>query len=88
MPLCRPAVSAVAILTFITSWNQFLWPLLVLTQTKSQTIPVGLSGLIGGSAIQFAETMASSVLGILPLFAVFLLLQRRIVQGVAQTGIK
>ena len=88
MPLCRPAVSAVAILTFITTWNAFLWPLLVLTQTKSQTIPVGLSGLIGGSAIQFAETMASSVLGILPLFAVFLVLQRQIVQGVAQTGIK
>jgi multiple sugar transport system permease protein len=88
MPLCRPAVSAVAILTFITTWNAFLWPLLVLTQTKSQTIPVGLSGLIGGSAIQYAETMASSVLGILPLFAVFLILQRRIVQSVAQTGIK
>ena len=88
MPLVRPAISAVAILTFITTWNAFLWPLLVLTQTKSQTIPVGLSGLIGGSAIQFAETMASSVLGILPLLAVFLLLQRQIVQGVAQTGIK
>jgi multiple sugar transport system permease protein len=88
MPLCRPATSAVAILTFITTWNAFLWPLLVLTQTKSQTIPVGLSSLIGGSAIQYAETMASSVLGILPLFAVFLVLQRRIVQGIAQTGIR
>jgi multiple sugar transport system permease protein len=88
MPLCRPAISAVAILTFITTWNAFLWPLLVLTQTKSQTIPVGLSSLIGGSAIQYAETMASSVLGILPLLAVFLVLQRHIVQGVAQTGIR
>ena len=88
MPLCRPAISAVAILTFVTTWNAFLWPLLVLTQTKSQTIPVGLGGLIGGSAIQYAETMASSVLGILPLLAVFLLFQRQIVQGVANTGIK
>lgn len=88
MPLCRPAISAVAILTFISTWNQFLWPLLVLTQTKSQTIPVGLGGLIGGAAIQYAETMASAVLGILPLLAVFLLLQRQIVQGVANTGIK
>jgi multiple sugar transport system permease protein len=88
MPLCRPAISAVAILTFITSWNAFLWPLLVLTQTKSQTIPVGLSGLIGGATIQYAETMASCVLGILPLLAVFLLLQRQIAQGVANTGIK
>ncbi len=88
MPLCRPAISAVAILTFITTWNAFLWPLLVLTQTKSQTITVGLSNLIGGSAIQYAETMASSVLGFLPLLAVFLLLQRQITQGVANTGIK
>ena len=88
MPLSRPAMSAVAILTFITSWNAFLWPLLVLTQTKSQTIPVGLSGLVGGAAIQYAETMASAVLGILPLLAVFLLLQRQITQGVANTGIK
>ncbi len=88
MPLSRPAISAVAILTFISSWNAFLWPLLVLTQTKSQTIPVGLSSLVGGSAIQYAETMASAVLGILPLLAVFLVLQRQIVQGVANTGIK
>ena len=88
MPLSRPAISAVAILTFITSWNAFLWPLLVLTQTKSQTIPVGLSSLVGGSAIQYAETMASAVLGILPLLAVFLVLQRQIAQGVANTGIK
>jgi multiple sugar transport system permease protein len=88
MPLCRPAISAVAILTFITTWNAFLWPLLVLTQTKSQTITVGLSGLVGSSAIQFAETMASSVLGFLPLLVVFLILQRQIVQGVANTGIK
>jgi multiple sugar transport system permease protein len=88
LPLTRPAISAVAILTFITSWNAFLWPLLVLTQTKSQTIPVGLSGLIGGATIQYAETMASAVLGILPLLAVFLLLQRQIAQGVSNTGIK
>jgi multiple sugar transport system permease protein len=88
MPLCRPAISAVAILTFITSWNAFLWPLLVLTQTKSQTITVGLSSLVGGAAIQYAETMASAVLGILPLLAVFLILQRQIAQGVANTGIK
>ena len=88
MPLCRPAISAVAILTFVTSWNAFLWPLLALTQTKSQTIPVGLSGLVGGSANLYAETMASSVLGFIPLLAIFLLFQRQIVQGVAQTGIK
>jgi multiple sugar transport system permease protein len=49
---------------------------------------VGLSSLVGGAAIQYAETMASAVLGILPLLAVFLILQRQIAQGVANTGIK
>lgn len=88
MPLCRPAVAAVAILTFIQTWNAFLWPLLVLTQTKSETITVGLSSLVGGSAIQYAETMASAVLGFLPLVALFLFMQRQIVQGIANTGIK
>lgn len=88
MPMCRPAVSTVAILTFITSWNAFLWPLLVLNQTKSQTIPVGLASLIDNTSIQYAEVMASAVLGFLPLIAVFLVFQRQIVQGIATTGIK
>jgi multiple sugar transport system permease protein len=88
MPICRPAISTVAILTFITSWNSFLWPLLVLNQTKMQTIPVGLASLVNNSNIQYAEVMASSVLGFLPLIAVFLLFQRQITQGIATTGIK
>ena len=88
MPLIKPAISAVAILTFIQTWNAFLWPLLVLMQTRSETVTVGLAGLVGGSAIQYAETMASAVLGFLPLIAVFLVLQRQIAEGVAQTGIK
>ena len=88
MPLCRPAISAVSIFTFISTWNAFLLPLLVLTQTKSQTIPVGLSGLLGTTAISQSEVMASAVLGLLPLLVVFLVAQRQIVQGVASTGIK
>jgi multiple sugar transport system permease protein len=88
MPLCRPAISAVSIFTFISTWNAFLLPLLVLTQTKSQTIPVGLSGLIGSTAVSQSEVMASAVLGLLPLLVVFLVAQRQIVQGVASTGIK
>lgn len=88
MPICRPAAATVAILTFITSWNAFLWPLLVLNQTKSQTIPVGLASLVNPSNIQYAEVMASSVLGFLPLVAVFLIFQRQIVQGIATTGIR
>jgi multiple sugar transport system permease protein len=88
MPLCRPAISAVAILVFIGTWNAFLWPLLVLNQTQQMTLPVGLATVAGVTGIQFAEEMASAVLGILPLLAVYLFFQRQIVQGIANTGIK
>ena len=65
-----------------------LWPLLVLSNTKQMMIPVGLATVAGGYGIQYAEVMASAVLGLLPLLAVFLLFQRQIVQGIASTGIK
>lgn len=88
LPLCRPAVSAVAIFTFVTSWNNFLWPLLVLSDVNQMTIPVGMATVVGGYGIQYAQVMATAVLGALPLFVVFVLFQRRIVEGVARTGIK
>ncbi|WP_265446423.1 carbohydrate ABC transporter permease [Flexivirga meconopsidis] len=88
LPLCRPAISAVSIFTFVGSWNNFLWPLLVLSNVKQMTIPVGMSAVTGGFGILYAQLMATAVLGALPLFVVFLLFQRHIVQGVARTGIK
>ena len=88
MPLTRPAVAAVAIFTFITTWNNLLWPLLVLTNPKLMTIPVGLATVQGAFGIRYADTMASAILGALPLVAVFLLFQRQIVQGIAGTGLK
>jgi len=88
MPLCRPAVSAVAIFSFVWSWNNFLWPLLVLTSTRMMTIPVGLATTQSSYGIRYAELMASAVLGGLPLIALFLFFQRRIVEGIAGTGLK
>jgi len=88
MPLSRPAVSAVAIFTFVWTWNSFLWPLLVLSSTRTMTIPVGLASLTSTYGARYAEMMASAVLGALPLFAVFVLFQRRIVEGMASTGLK
>ncbi|AKU17547.1 carbohydrate ABC transporter permease [Luteipulveratus mongoliensis] len=88
VPLCRPAISAVAIFTFVTSWNNFLWPLLVMSNVNQMTIPVGMATVQGGFGIMYAQLMATAVLGALPLFVVFMLFQRRIVEGVANTGIK
>jgi multiple sugar transport system permease protein len=88
MPLTRPAVAAVGIFTFVQTWNNLLWPLLVLTNPKLMTIPVGLATVQGQFGIRYADTMASAILGALPLVAVFLLFQRHIVQGIAGTGLK
>ena len=88
MPLARPAVSAVAIFSFVWSWNNLLWPLLVLTNPKLMTIPVGLATVQGTYGVRYADTMASAILGAIPLVLVFLLFQRRIVEGIAGTGLK
>lgn len=88
MPLSRPAAAAVAIFTFVSTWNNLLWPLLVLTNPKLMTVPVGLATVQGNFGIRYADTMATAVLGALPLIAVFLLFQRHIVEGIAGTGLK
>jgi multiple sugar transport system permease protein len=88
MPLTRPAVAAVAIFTFVWSWNNLLWPLLVLSNPKLMTIPVGLATVQGTYGIRYADTMANAILGALPLVLLFLFFQRRIVEGIAGTGLK
>jgi multiple sugar transport system permease protein len=88
LPLARPAVSAVAIFSFVWTWNNLLWPLLALSNPKIMTVPVGLATVQGTYGIRYADTMASAILGALPLVLVFLLFQRRIVEGIAGTGLK
>ncbi len=88
MPLARPAVSAVAIFTFVWSWNNFLWPLLVDTSVPMMTLPVGLATTQDSYGIRYAELMSSAVLGGLPLLVFFLFFQRRIIEGIAGTGLK
>jgi len=88
LPLARPALSAVAIFSFVWTWNDLLWPLLALSNPEIMTIPVGLATVQGTYGIRYADTMASAVLGALPLVLVFLLFQRRIVEGIAGTGLK
>jgi multiple sugar transport system permease protein len=88
MPLIKPSIAAVSIFTFIWSWNNLLWPLLVLSNPKLMTIPVGLATVQGNFGIRYADTMAAALLGALPLIALFLFFQRQIVEGVAGTGLK
>ena len=89
LPLCGPALATLGILTFLTSWNNFLWPLVVAQTEDKYTLPVALAlYAVGQNATQYGLLLAGSVVVVLPVLAVFLLLQRHIMQGIAMTGIK
>jgi multiple sugar transport system permease protein len=89
IPLCKPALATLGILTFLTSWNMFLWPLVVAQSEERYTLPVALAiYAIGENRSDFGLLMAGSVVVIAPILLVFLILQRHFVQGIAMTGIK
>lgn len=89
LPLCGPAVATLGVLTFLTSWNNFLWPLVVATSEDKFTLPVALAlYAVGQNATKYGLLLAGSVVVVLPVLAVFLALQRHIMQGIAMTGIK
>ena len=89
LPLCGPALATLGILTFLGSWNNFLWPLVVAQSEDKFTLPVALALYsVGQNATQYGLLLAGSVVVVLPIIVVFLALQRYILQGIAMTGIK
>jgi multiple sugar transport system permease protein len=89
LPLCRPALATLGILTFLTSWNNFLWPLVVATTADKYTLPVALALFsIGQNRTDFGLLLAGAVVVILPVLIVFLVLQRHFMRGIATTGLK
>ncbi len=88
MPLSLPALSTLAALTFLDSWNSFLWPLIVVTAQDQMTLPVGLTTFQGAHNTQWGLLMAANVLSLLPMLVVFFAAQRYFVRSVASTGLK
>ncbi len=90
MPLCKPVLSVLAVFAFMNSWNDFLWPMLVLRQKGLLTLPVGLILFVSLSAKeQWANlAMAFSTMMVLPIVLIFLLAQRQFVEGIALTGLR
>jgi multiple sugar transport system permease protein len=88
LPLSRATIAAVGIFTFVIAWNNFLWPFVVTSAGSLFTIPVGLATVQTSYGALYAQQMALAVLGALPLLIAFLLFQRQIVQGIANTGLK
>lgn len=89
LPLCGPALATLGILTFLSSWNSFLWPLVVATTEDKYTLPVALALFsVGQHRTSFGLLLAGAVVVVLPVIAVFLVLQRHFLRGIATTGLK
>jgi len=88
MPLVGPALSALAIFTFLGNWTAFLWPLISTTNRDLYTLPVGLASFSGEFQREWEMVMAGASVATLPMLLVFVLLQRYIVRGVMLAGIK
>ncbi|WP_100444068.1 carbohydrate ABC transporter permease [Glycomyces xiaoerkulensis] len=88
MPNSKGFMAAMAVITFVTSWNAFLWPLVIGRSPDSWTVQVALSTFLTSQSINLPQLFTAAAVAILPLVFVFLFLQRYLVQGVAQTGLK
>jgi len=88
LPLSKPALSTLTIFTFVSTWNDFLGPMIYLTKTELKTIQIGLRMFISQYSAEYGLIMAASVVALIPVLIVFLSLQRFFVEGVASSGLK
>ncbi len=92
LPLSTSALSSVTILTFISNWNNFLWPLVVIRDDVLKTLPVGIAQFMGGAGsnaqFQYGPSLAAACMAIVPSVVMFLIFQKNFVEGIASTGIK
>jgi multiple sugar transport system permease protein len=88
LPLCKPALGALAIFTFMGNWNSLVWPLIVATSDTLRTLPVGLVAFQGEFFTPFNQLFAMAFLAVLPTFIFFMILRTRLIKGMAMVGIK
>jgi multiple sugar transport system permease protein len=88
MPLVKPAISALAIFTFLGNWNAFLWPLIVISKTELYTLPVGLAFFSGEFQTEWEMVMTGASVATIPVLIVFLIFQKQIIKGIALSGLK
>jgi multiple sugar transport system permease protein len=87
LPLAKPALATLTALTFLDSWNNFLWPLIAVTSTSQMTLPLGLATFQGAHATEWTLLMAANVMSLAPMLVVFIVAQRFFIRSVAATGL-
>ena len=88
LPLVMPAVSALAIFTFLGNWNAFLWPVIIVSNKELVTLPVGLAKFTTENNPEWERIMTAASLGTVPVLAVFMVFQRQIIEGINLSGLK
>ena len=88
LPLVTPSLATFAVFSFMSSWNGFLWPLVILRSAEMKTLPLALADLQGQYVVQWDVMMAGSIISILPMLAIYIFAQKYVIQGVANTGLK
>ncbi len=88
VPLSKPALVTLAVLAFLTNWNDFLWPVYVLFSPESQTLPPGLSTLQSANNVRYDVIMAGAVIASAPVLLLYVMAQRFIIEGVSRSGLK
>jgi len=88
LPLSRPALATLAVLSFLNNWNDFLWPVYVLLSPEHQTLQPGLAVLQGAYSTHFGIVMAGALIASVPVLILFTIAQRQIVDSVASSGVK
>jgi multiple sugar transport system permease protein len=88
LPLSRPAIASLGLLTFVSTWNDYMGPFIYLTSNELWTVQLGLRSFVGQYDAAYAMIMTGSVLSVLPVVLVFLLGQRQFIQGIATSGLK
>ncbi len=88
LPLSKPALSSLLIFTFVSTWNDFLGPMIYLKSEEKKTLQIGLRMFISQYSSEYGLIMAASVISLIPVLIIFILLQKYFVEGIASTGIK
>ena len=88
LPLLKPALSSLAILTAISTFKDLMWPLIVNNSMDKMTLSAGLAMLIGEHTTYYPQVMAGGIIAILPMIIIFFLFQKQFVEGIATTGVK
>ena len=88
LPLCIPSLATLSITTFMESWNDYLWPLLMLTNKNKMTLPIALSTLNGQYATEYNVLMAGSLISMIPIILIYIVAQRQFKDGMMAGGIK